>query len=92
MMYSGGVHRSQIYLDDEEIALLAEAAGRTGASRSELLRRAVRAQYGTSAPERRLAALRASAGIWRGRTVTGADYVDEIRADLTERLEQVGLG
>ena len=92
IVYSNGVHRSQIYLDDVEVALLNEAAGRTGASRSELLRRAVRAQYGTSAPERRLTALRASAGIWRGRTGTGADYVDEVRADLTERLEQVGLG
>jgi Arc/MetJ family transcription regulator len=91
-MYSDVVHRSQIYLDDQELALLAEAARRTGASRSELLRRAVRAQYGRSAPERRLASLRVSAGTWRERLGTGADYVDGLRAGLAERLEQVGLG
>ncbi|MGA8017210.1 MAG: CopG family transcriptional regulator [Candidatus Dormiibacterota bacterium] len=86
------MHRTQIYLDDEEVALLVEAARSSGASRSELLRRAVRAQYGKSAPERRLAALRASAGVWRGLLGTGADYVDELRPDLAERLAQVGLG
>jgi hypothetical protein len=51
----------------------------TGASRSELIRRAVRSQYGAGTPERRLAALRASAGIWSDRSGTGVDYVEELR-------------
>lgn len=90
-MYSDGVHRTQIYLDDDEVALLTQASARTGASRSELIRRAVRSQYGVHTPEGRLAALRASAGTWSDRSATGADYVEELRSDLGQRLEQVGL-
>lgn len=87
------MHRTQIYLDDHEVALLSQESARTGASRSELIRRAVRTQYGVDTPEGRLAALRASAGTWSDRsgTGTGADYVDELRSDLGQRLDQVGL-
>ncbi len=85
------MHRTQIYLDDEEATLLAAATRRTGASRSELIRRAVRAQYGESTPAARLAALRASAGAWGDRSQTGADYVDEMRTGLSERMSQIGL-
>lgn len=90
-MYSGGVHRTQIYLDDHEVALLTQESERTGASRSELIRRAVRTQYGVDTPEGRLAALRASAGTWSDRSATGADYVEDLRDDLSQRLEQIGL-
>lgn len=90
-MYSDVVNRTQIYLDDHEMALLNEASARTGASRSELIRRAVRTQYGVETPEGRLAALQASAGTWSDRSGTGADYVEELRSDLGQRLEQVGL-
>lgn len=86
------VLRTQIYLDEAEAALLAETSTRTGASRSELIRRAVRAQYGTTSPSRRLEALRASAGSWAARRVTGAEYVDEVRDDLNDRLVRAGLG
>ncbi|MGQ0776650.1 MAG: CopG family transcriptional regulator [Pseudonocardiales bacterium] len=85
------MHRTQIYLDDHEVALLSQESARTGASRSELIRRAVRTQYGVDTPEGRLAALRASAGIWSDRSGTGAEYVEELRSDLDQRLEQVGL-
>ncbi len=90
-MCNDGVHRTQIYLDDHEVALLTQESARTGASRSELIRRAIRTQYGTDTPEGRLAALRASAGIWGDRPGTGVDYVEELRSDLGQRLEQVGL-
>jgi hypothetical protein len=73
------------------VALLAQASARTGASRSELIRRAVRSQYRLDTPEGRLAALRASAGAWSDRSATGADYVEELRSDLGQRLEQIGL-
>lgn len=90
-MYGDGMHRTQIYLDEHEVALLARESARTGASRSELIRRAVRTQYGSDTPEGRLAALRASAGTWSDRSGTGAEYVDDLRGDLGQRLEQVGL-
>jgi hypothetical protein len=90
-MYSDVVRRTQIYLDDEEVALLTDVAARTGASRSELIRRAVRKQYGTGTTEGRLAALRASAGVWQNRRGTGADYVEQLRGDLGDRLAQSRL-
>ncbi len=90
-MYSDRIHRTQIYLDDHEVALLGQESAHTGASRSELIRRAVRTQYGVDTPEGRLAALRASAGTWSDRSTTGADYVEELRSDLSQRLVQVGL-
>lgn len=90
-MYSDVVQRTQIYLDEIEAELLAQASARTGASRSELIRRAVRTQYGAETPQGRLAALRASTGIWSDRSTSGSDYVDTMRGDLHERLEQSGL-
>lgn len=51
----------------------------------------MRTQYGVDTPEGRLAALRASAGTWSDRNATGADYVEDLRGDLSQRLEQVGL-
>lgn len=91
-MYSDVMHRTQIYLDDEELALIAQESRRSGASRSELIRRAIRRQYGGQAAEDRLAALQAAAGMWQERTTTGVDYVDSIRGDLNERMTEVGLG
>jgi hypothetical protein len=90
-MYGDVVRRTQIYLDDEETKLLADAAARTGASRSELIRRAVRTLYRAQTPESRLVALHASAGVWRDRVGTGADYVDDMREDLNERLARFRL-
>ncbi len=90
-MYGDAMQRTQIYLSEDEAALLADAVARTGASRSELIRRAVRLQYGRDHPEQRLEALRASAGAWADRSETGADYVNELRPGLGERLAQVGL-
>lgn len=86
------MHRMQIYLDGEEARLLGQAVARTGASRSELIRRAIRGQYAAQTARKRLAALRASAGTWRGYAGTGAQYVDDVRGDLAERFEQVELG
>lgn len=83
--------RTQIYLDEEEAELLGRAAARTGASRSELIRRAIRAQYGARNAETRLAGLHASAGVWRARADSGADYVERIRGGSDERWERLGL-
>jgi Arc/MetJ-type ribon-helix-helix transcriptional regulator len=90
MMYLDVMDRTQIYLSESETELLDRAAKATGASRSELIRRAIRAVYGERALEERLAGLRLSAGSWQGRDFTGATYVDAIRGDLGERLRRLG--
>lgn len=90
-MYSDAMNRTQVYLTDEETALLDGEAERTGASRSELIRRAIQAQYGTSDKASRRAALLASSGSWRDRSFTGKEYVDAIRGDLNKRLTRLGL-
>lgn len=45
--------RTQIHLGEEEIQLLDAEARETGASRSELIRRAVRERYGSEKPPQR---------------------------------------
>lgn len=91
MVYSGVVGRTQVYLGKDELGLLDRASRATGASRSELIRRAVRESFGGGAKADRRAALDASAGAWKDRDFTGAEYVDAIRGDLTERLRRLGL-
>lgn len=83
--------RTQITLNDEEIELLDRVAKASGASRSELIRRAIRITYGNRSKDERAAALKQSAGSWRGRDFTGAEYVDAVRGDLNERLSRLGL-
>jgi Arc/MetJ-type ribon-helix-helix transcriptional regulator len=82
--------RTQIYLGDEELDLLDRAASRTGASRSELIRRAVRGTFGEASKQDKLAALRASAGSWSAGP-SGAEFVDAVRGDLNQRLRRLGL-
>jgi Arc/MetJ-type ribon-helix-helix transcriptional regulator len=84
--------RTQVYLGEDELALLERASRDTGASRSELIRRAVRTTFGEQGKDERLRALKASAGSWRGRRASGAEYVDALRGgDLNERLAQLGV-
>jgi hypothetical protein len=86
------VMRTQIYLNSAEIDLLDRAQQVTGASRSELIRRAIRRTFGQEAGQaERLKGLRDSAGLWRDRSFTGAEYVDQIRGDLNDRLRRLGL-
>jgi hypothetical protein len=92
MMYKDTMGRTQVYLGTDELELLDRAAAASGASRSELIRRAVRAAYGEGSRTERLQALEASAGSWRDRKFTGAEYVDAIRGDVNERLRRLGLG
>ena len=83
--------RTQVYLGAEELALLDQAARATGASRSELIRRAVRRMFGAGSTADKLRALDASAGLWSSRRLTGAEYVDAVRGDLNERLGKLSL-
>jgi Arc/MetJ-type ribon-helix-helix transcriptional regulator len=84
--------RTQVYLGEDELELLDRASRETGASRSELIRRAVQATFGRQGKDARLSALHASAGSWRGGRRTGAEYVDAMRGgDLNERLARLGV-
>jgi hypothetical protein len=91
-VYSDVVSRTQVYLGEDELELLDRASEETGASRSELVRRAVRSTFGRQGKDERLSGLRASAGSWRGRRSTGGEYVDALRGgDLNERLARLGI-
>jgi hypothetical protein len=83
--------RTQVYLRDEELELLERTSATTGASRSELIRRAIRNTFGSRSKSEKLRALERSAGSWEGMTLTGAEYVDRIRGDLSQRLRRLGL-
>jgi Arc/MetJ-type ribon-helix-helix transcriptional regulator len=85
--------RTQIYLGDEERELLDRQSQLTGASTSELIRRAIRSTYRRElTKEEKLETLRRTAGIWRDRTFTGAEYVDAIRGgDMNEGLRRLGV-
>lgn len=85
--------RTQIYLGDDERELLDRMSRLTGASASELIRRAIRTNYGRRlTKEQKLEALRATAGIWADREFTGAEYVDAIRGKgLGEGLRSLGI-
>lgn len=61
------------------------------ASGSEVIRRTIRKAFGQVSDEARLEALRRSAGSWKNRGFTGAEYVDGLRGDLAERLRRAGL-
>jgi len=86
VVYVTAMERVQIYLGRSELDLLDAVAAGTGATRSELIRRAVRARYGEADADDRRAALRASAGAWRERAFGGAGYVAAVRGDLNARL------
>jgi len=79
------MHRTQIYVAGDEVAALDAAVVLTGASRSELVRRTLRARYGETPVASRLAALRSSAGAWTNREGTGAAFVDSLRGDVNDR-------
>jgi Ribbon-helix-helix protein, copG family len=81
-------HRTQITLSETEYRLLKRESERTGASLSELVRRAVAATYG-STRRRRKNGFEASFGIWKDRDFDGAEYVERIRRPgLGHRLER----
>lgn len=90
-MYNDAMTRTQIYLGEEEVELLERAGTATGASRSELIRRAIRNTFGSPSKSEKLRALERSAGSWEDSTLTGAEYVDRVRGDLSHRLRRLGL-
>ena len=82
--------RRRITLGPDEDRLLDAAVGETGASRAELIRRAIRAVYDRPSVEARLAALAPSNEIWSETAEDGEQYVDRIRIDFNTRLKALG--
>jgi Arc/MetJ-type ribon-helix-helix transcriptional regulator len=91
------MNRTQVYLTEAELELLDEAGKATGANRSELIRRAIRAAYGHSArraqtAEERRANIMAAVGIWADRPFTGEEYARAIRSgDMNANLRKLGV-
>lgn len=87
--------RTQIHLTVNDLALLDEAERATGATRSELIRRAIRDRYGVGADrslQQRRAAFLSAAGVWKDRAFTGEDYVRAIRSgDMNANLRRLGV-
>lgn len=83
--------RTQISLTPEDVELLERLERDSGASRAELIRRAIREHYGvaSSLEARRQRALRGF-GAWKNRKFTGDTYVRAIRSgDMNENLRQL---
>lgn len=90
-MYVYIVQRTQIYLSEAETTALDREAGRTGQSRSQLIRRAINDAYLTpgSDVDAMLRALEETAGTWKGRDITGEAYVDAIRPGMGRRMAKL---
>jgi metal-responsive CopG/Arc/MetJ family transcriptional regulator len=74
--------RTQIHLSDEDVAALDRVARETGASRSELIRRAVREKYGAARQRPRSV----SFGVARGSAFPTDP--EEIDAELAKIYEE----
>ena len=83
------LRRTQVYLTREELSALERRERGTGTGRSELIRRAIDHEYLgrvrlTKAD--RLRVIRRAAGAWKGRTESGAAYVERLRSGRLARL------
>lgn len=83
--------RTQISLSQEDVDLLDQLERATGASRAELIRRALREHYGiTSSLDDRKQRARRAFGAWKNRRFTGDEYVRAIRSgDMNENLRRL---
>ncbi len=79
-------HRTQITLSDAQYARLKEESKRTGASLSELIRRALQDTYGLPQMEDAISVLADSFGAWSNRDFDGAAYVERFRRGMARRL------
>lgn len=89
-MYTYIVERTQIYLSTEEARALARLAQRTGRTKSQLIRDAIDQVYLGPRHDRDqvLAAIGKSAGSWRGRDESGAQYVERLRRGRLRSLHR----
>lgn len=83
------MRRTQIYLSDDQDAVLQRRRRATGRTLSELIRAAIDAVYLRKRRMSRQEMLRIvdrTYGAWRGRTETGAEYVERLRSGRLARL------
>jgi metal-responsive CopG/Arc/MetJ family transcriptional regulator len=82
--------RTQIHLDSDLVERLDREAARTGASRAELIRRALRERYAETPDEyeaRKKRALDAVFGIWKDRKFRSSEeYLRALRERDTDTL------
>jgi Ribbon-helix-helix protein, copG family len=85
------MHRTQIMLDDQQYERLKLESKLTGRSIADLIRQAVDAQLKADR-DRAWDALLASHGAWADRDDigSGAEYVEQIRQPLEDRLRELG--
>lgn len=84
------MHRTQIYLSDDELQRLDREAERTGRTRSRLIRDAINRTYAHEVDiEEFERVLRDSAGAWKGAPFTGQEYVEAIRTRGFGALEEL---
>lgn len=85
-------HRTQITLTDAQYERLQSESERTGLSMAELVRRAIDRTYTPDDDvERRLAGLRASAGVWADRDDMGdtVEWLRSLRTDPEQRAREL---
>ena len=79
-------HRTQITLTDAQYERLRAESKRTGASLSELVRRALDSTYRLPEANTLEEALEDSFGAWTDRDFDGARYVERLRRGTARRL------
>src|SRR5439155_9480150 len=85
--------RTQVYLTGEELSALDRRQRGTGTDRSQLIRRAIDREYlgrARLSKADRLSVVRRAAGAWKGRTESGAQYVERLRSGRLGRLHARG--
>ena len=85
--------RTQVYLTNEELSALDRQQRGTGTDRSQLIRRAIDREYlgrARLSKADRLRIVHRAAGAWKGRTETGAQYVEQLRSGRLGRLHLRG--
>lgn len=85
--------RTQVYLTREELSALERQQRGTGTNQSALIRRAIDREYlgrARLSKADRLRAIHGAAGAWKGRTETGAAYVERLRSGRLARLHARG--
>jgi hypothetical protein len=78
-MYTYTMERTQIYLNVAESTALEHQSARTGRSRSQLIREAIDRIYLGESNSDALTVLESTAGAWKGRRETGANFVQGLR-------------
>lgn len=81
--------RTIIDLTEEQVARLKEVGDRDGISRAEAIRRAVDSAYADVAMAGSRAAREEAFGLWKGRKVDALRYVDKLRDEWEDRLEEL---